>query len=79
MPGEISTSYDPEWGTSSQKADIDHALAGVYEKVSTLLGKPPIDIRVLVHEDFPLHMAACFTEKDWRLIRFALERARESL
>lgn len=80
MPGEISASYDPEWGTSTQRDEIAESLGDVYETVSDILGgRPPMDIRKLVHADAPGLIDGQLTEKEWRLIRFAIERAKESL
>lgn len=80
MPGPVSDSYDPEWGTGFNRDQIDTALEGVYRKVSRVLGdEPPIYILELVDAKLPERLNAVLTEKEWRLIRFALERARESL
>lgn len=80
MPGPMSDSYDPEWGTSSNAAEISEALDEVYHRVSGVLGgRPPQEILGLVRSDLPQPISATLTEREWRLIRFALERANESL
>ena len=80
MPGPISDSFDPEWGTGSKANDIDDALEEVYDRLTGLLsGAPPMDVRRLVTKDLPKPISATLTEKEWRLLRFAVERARESL
>jgi hypothetical protein len=81
MPGPVSDSYDPEWGTSDNTEMISHSLGKVYAKISRILGgKPPIYILELCRaEDMRGVISATLTEKEWRLIRFAIERARESL
>lgn len=80
MPGPISDSYDPEWGSGSHRERIRNELNSVYVKVSTiLLNNPPIFIGDLVTRELPEKIQAELSEKDWRLIRFALERAGESL
>lgn len=82
MPGPVSDSFDPEWGTSSNRAEIDEALENVYNKLSTILEhQVPIYILDLVERDDLnlIDYTANLTEKEWRLLRFALERARESL
>lgn len=81
MPGAVSDSYDPEWGTSSVKEEIDAALGEMYDVLSRILQyEPPIDIRELATSTT---LRRCFqeklTERQWRLLRFAVERARESL
>lgn len=80
MPGSVSDSYDPEWGTSSNCTEIDEALSDVYKKISELLGnREPIFILDLVRSDLPRTCTATLSEREWRLLRFALERAKDSL
>jgi hypothetical protein len=80
MPGPVSDSYDPEWGTSAVGSEIDDNLEQVYDRLTGILGgKPPIDIRKLIRMELPRDISATMTEKEWRLIRFAIERARDSL
>lgn len=80
MPGPMSDSYDPEWGTSSKAAEIREALAETYDVVSEVLrNSPPMDIRKLVDADLPKIIGSALTERQWRLIRFSLERAKESI
>ncbi len=80
MPGPVSDSYDPEWSTGHNAGLITDALDGVYEKLSTILKKkPPMYILNLVEADMPREITAVLTEKDWRLLRFAVERARDSI
>lgn len=80
MPGPVSDSYDPEWGTSAHGEEIRIALSEVYDRVSAVLGhKPPMDIRVLVCSELDDPISATMSEYEWRMIRFALERAQESI
>lgn len=80
MPGPVSDSYDPEWGTRANAGDIQEELSHVYNLVSDVLGgSKPIYILDLVQEDLPNQLTATLTEKEWRIIRFALERASESV
>lgn len=80
MPGPVSDSYDPEWGTGANAHEIKDALRGVYDRLTVVLGgQPPINILELVDMKLPRTIAATLTEKQWRLIRFALERAGESI
>ena len=80
MPGPISDSYDPEFGTGENCALIGEALQGVYKKVSRILkNQPPLYILDLVKAKLPEPIEAKLTTKEWRLIRFALERAQESI
>lgn len=88
MPGPISDSFDPEWGTSSVADEISDSLSEMYSLVSAIIerGLPteastkPIDIRVLASSpELQTRITATLTEQQWRLLRFALERAKESL
>lgn len=80
MPGSVSDAYDPEWGTASAADEIRYALDVMHRTVSRLLGDaPPIFIGSLVQLNLPATITATLNEKQWRLIRFALERAKESI
>lgn len=80
MPGPISSSYDPEWGSGENAQEIEDALGAVYERLSQILGhKQPIYILDLVRQNLPEKTTATLTEKEWRLLRFAVERAKESI
>lgn len=80
MPGPVSDSYDPEWSTSANAGEIDDALKEVYDRLSGILGhREPKYILDLVRDDLPTPISATLSEKEWRLLRFAVERARESI
>lgn len=79
-PGPISDSFDIEFGTSGKAQDIHEALMEMYDKLTALLGhREPMDIRVLVYADLSQQISAALTEREWRLLRFALERAAASI
>lgn len=80
-PGPVSDSYDPEFGTAANAEEIRDALKKLYCTVSSILkDEPPMQILDLVKaEHLNNSIQARLTEKEWRLIRFALERAQESL
>lgn len=80
MPGPVSDSYDPEWGTAALGDEIREAVKQVYRKLSRILGEPPIYILDLVRsKTLTRKIEATLTEREWRLLRFACERAEESL
>jgi hypothetical protein len=92
MPGPISDSLDPEWGTGEIRQGVEDALSELYETASRILGHtPPIYIVDLVRRrprllngKEPLGRtigtpATQLSEWEWRIIRFALERARDSV
>ena len=82
MPGPVSDSFDPEWGTTANAEEIREALQEVYDLVSEgpLAGKDPIYILTLMrHPRVGDEVECTLSEQQWRLIRFALERAMEFL
>jgi hypothetical protein len=78
---------DGEWGTRAAANEITEALAEMYNKVSKVLGNMPPKriLDVILGEDCEEgsrnggFLTGVFTEKEWRIIRFALERAGESI
>lgn len=80
MPGPISDDFDPEFSTRYNADMINIRLATVYHKISTILeNKPPLPILELIEAELYKPIQATLTEKDWRLLRFALERAIDSI
>lgn len=80
MPGPVSDSYDPEWGTGANREDIAEAIQEVYDKLSKMLGGvPPLYILDVVHRAEGESYAVNLSERQIRLLRFACERAKESL
>ena len=82
MPGPISDSFDPEWGTRAAAEPIDVALDTLYERVSGILGnREPIYILDLAgqHDELRTAVNATLSEWEWRIIRFAIERAQDSI
>jgi len=81
MPGPVSDSYDPEFGTTQNAQDVRDGLIGVRDSIGNLIGKKlkPI-VEVAQTENDPKEVAiAYFTERELRLIRFALNRAIEDI
>ena len=80
MPGPVSDSYNPEWGTSSNAEDIRDALKSMHTKLGKIIGTPPKYIMEVVHDDKPgPNIGAVLCENQWRVLRFACERAMETL
>lgn len=82
MPGPVSDSYDPEFGTGENCEAIRAELRGMYEQVSIILRhQHPIFILDLIKMQGRLNQVhqAALSEYEWRLLRFALERAIESI
>lgn len=79
MPGPVSDSYDPEFGTSSNIEILEEEIQRVRDKITYELGsdlKHIIDVCYNVRNS-PLPIS--FGEKDLRIIRFCLDRAKESI
>lgn len=80
MPGPVSDSYDPEWGTGTNVNRICDALVEVYRRLGDVLGRqPPLHILDLLDSDLPKPITATLSEREWRLLRFAAERALDSI
>lgn len=80
MPGPVSDSIDPEWGTSSNAAEIEDALTFMHKKLGDVIGAPPkYIVEVVCTMDPGPAITATLTEQEWRILRFACERARENL
>lgn len=82
MPGPVSDSYDPEFGTADNACQIRRALWDMYAMVSGVLSdRSPVYVSELVHDltNRQGEITATMTERQWRLLRFALERAINSL
>lgn len=88
MPGPVSDSFDPEWGTSSNAEEISDALKAMYEKCSQIIAHgigpgrdpKPMNILQLVRSpELSTRITTSLKEQEWRILRFALERAIESI
>lgn len=80
MPGPVSDSYDPEFGTGERRGDVDEALRLIDVRLTAKLGERLRDIvDVARSEDTGTVKGLPFSQRELRLIRFAIRRARESL
>lgn len=87
MPGPISDSYDPEFGTDEAVGEVREALQHVYELLSRVLQeKKPMYILDLIrnkndnsHSSLEITINATLTNREWRLLRFTCERAIDTL
>lgn len=80
MPGPVSDSYDPEFGTSANAEMVELAISSVVNRINMLLGADLRNIVAVVHDEgeWPVHQLV-FTEQELRVIRFGLNRALETL
>lgn len=80
MPGPVSDSYDPEFGTAERAEAIREAIEAMHTEIGAIIGKPPDHILDVVRRsDGGARISAGLTERQWRILRFACGRAAESL
>lgn len=87
MPGPVSDSYDPEFGTAEVAGEVREAVQNVYDRLSRVLrNKKPMYVLDLIRNtndpsNFSLDTTinATLTRREWRLLRFACERAMDTL
>lgn len=80
MPGPVSDSYDPEFGTSSNAQDVADAIREVRLKVSAYIGSDQLkNIVDLAQSKNGRAAHHAFSERELRIIRFCLDRSLESV
>jgi hypothetical protein len=81
MPGPVSDSYDSEFGTGSNACDVRDAIRKIIDKkITKKLGPNLKNIVEIVHSnDKKTIVKMPMTEKEMRIVRFALNRALESI
>jgi len=82
MPGPISDVYDPEFSTVANADLVRSAIEIQRDKVTALLGPqlPNIlDVVVNMDSNEGKEFTMKLTERDLRVIRFALNRALETI
>jgi hypothetical protein len=80
MPGPVSDSYDPEFGTGDNAAMVRTAIEGVRNKLAKPLSKELRNIvELAVEGPIGTPHTITLTENELRVVRFALNRALESL
>jgi len=80
MPGSISDTYDPEFSTQANADNVRATMQSVVDIITNRLGPQLRNIVTVVHErpgsqKFTLSL----TEKQLRVIRFGLLRAKQSI
>ncbi len=78
MPGPVSGSYDPEFGTGENSREIKEAIEKVVKRF-TFLGEPKYILDVVREEYDSQAWNLRITEKEARIIRFCMNRAIESI
>jgi 16S rRNA C1402 N4-methylase RsmH len=75
----VSDSYDPEFGTGANAHDVAQAIRQVRERVTLKLGPELHNIVAVAQGDPGRTHNVEFTERELRVIRFALNRALETI
>lgn len=76
MPGPVSDSYDPEFGTGENAQIVRAELDKIAQFLTAKLGERQEILDVALSKPGP-HIPMSFPEKSLRLIRFALEYTME--
>ena len=83
MPGPVSDSYDPEFGTAAVAEEVADGIREVISKADLLLGPKLLNIVEVVRSEAGViprkKLPTTLTEREWRIIRFGLRRALESI
>ena len=82
MPGPVSAAFDPEFGTSANAAEVREAVESVLGLVSSAIGDPKLLADPWRGENNEYHISQkklIFSIRELRILRFALNRALESL
>lgn len=89
MPGPVSDSYDPEFGTSARANEVAEAVTTLRDLVSEYIGSDKLQDIVALAEGYnetvlspqeePGSRLWRLSERELRIIRFCMDRALESL
>ena len=81
MPGPVSDSYDPEFGTGENARAVRDAIGELISRAVRLLGKKKLNIIELAYDPAMCQKVIdCkLTEREWRIIRFGLQYARDAI
>jgi hypothetical protein len=85
MPGPVSDSYDPEFSTGARATAVREAIMDQRDRFTEILGDKLLPIVDIAEDDFEhtlpknFHHKLTLTERELRVIRFALNRAIETI
>lgn len=72
MPGPVSDSYDPVWGTADIAGQVRDGIRELDSKLTTLLDNlPPRYILWVIQEPNGNKMACDLSERELRILRYA--------
>lgn len=80
MPGPVSDSYDPEFGTAANAQEVRDAIDEVIKEFDRILKSPRRDILQVVRSpERPDGDQIYLSQRQQRIIRFSLHRAKETI
>jgi len=79
MPGPVSDSYDPEFGTGANADEVRELIRESVVILNDLLGPELKDIVQVAHGPAGQRYLLRMSERYWRALRFAANRSLETL
>ena len=81
MPGPVSDAYDPEFGTAANAAEVHEAIRKLRDRASDALGTEELKniLEVARGKNGKDKTLLIRNERELRILRFALNRAMESI
>lgn len=82
MPGPVSDSYDPEFGTGANAQHLRDRIEHVRDRITECAFKGDAALKNIVEViNGPAgnKMGCGLNEREWRIVRFCLNRALESI
>ena len=79
MPGPVSDCYDPEFSTTANAYDVSCGIKKIVDGIGVHLGPELKNIVGVVHGPRGKKFKVVVSERDMRIIRFALNRALETI
>ncbi len=77
MPGPVSDSHDPEFGTAANRQDVEDAIREVVTLIGNELGPQLKNVLEVVNGPIGPLRSLIFNERELRIIRFGLNRSLE--
>ncbi len=79
MPGPVSDSYDPEFSTAENAREVREAIREIVKVADRVLGPNLLNIVIVVQGSHGKTYKEPLTARQWRLIRFACNRAIDTI
>lgn len=80
MPGPVSDSFDPEFGTGEAYDELRDGISAVLTEITKAIGSPNLRYIVdVAREEDGVPIDLSLSERELRIVRFGLLRALETL